>query len=118
MIDPKAILAASSAAQQFGQTAQQSMAAPFLSSIPDMNVASSSNASNIIAGVQQIGNQMLGHMTAIKNSVDGQVFSHQDAQRRQKTYDFKRDMSDLRPTDAQGFPEELGDAFFAPFRTK
>jgi len=118
MIDPKEILAASSAAQQFGQTSQQAMSAPFLASIPDMSVAAGSNASQVIGGVQQIGSQMLGHMTAIKNSVDAQVFSHQDAQRRQKTYDFKRDMSDLRPTDAQGFPEELGDQFFAPFRTK
>lgn len=118
MIDPKDILAASSAAQQFGQTSQQSMMEPFLKSIPDMKVASSSNAGQIIGGVQQVGQQMLNQMTAIRKSVDDQLFSHQDAQRRQKTYDFKRDMSDLRPTDAQGFPEELGDEFFAPFRTK
>lgn len=118
MIDPKEILAACSAAQNFGQSAQQSMMEPFMKSIPDMSVASSSNASQIIGGVMQVGQQMLKQMETIRQSVDSQLFAHQDAQRRQKTYDFKRDMSDLSPTDAAGFPEELGDEFFAPFRTK
>ena len=118
MIDPKEILAASQAAQQFGQASHQAMAAPFLEAIPTLNVASSTNASEIIGHIQGVAGKMLGHMTTIRSSVDNQVFIHQDAQRRQKTYDFKTDMSDLRPTDAQGFPKELADPFFAPFRAK
>ncbi|MDP9044091.1 MAG: DUF6277 family protein [Pseudomonadota bacterium] len=118
MIDPKEILAASSAAQQFGQTSQQAMLAPFLEAIPSMTIASTTNASQIIGGIEQVGTQMLAQMTSIRKSVNEQLFSHQDAQRRQRSYDFKRDMSDLRPTDATGFPEELADQFFAPFRTK
>ncbi len=94
------------------------MAAPFLESVPNMNTASSQNASQMMFGVQDVGAKMLGNMTAIKDSIDRQVFVHQDKQRRQKSYDFQPDMSDLRPTDAQGFPKELADEFFAPFIVK
>lgn len=117
MIDPAAILAASTEAQQFGQSSGSSMAQPFLSSIADMSVASSSNASNLIGNVQQVGAQMLNSMTKIKASVDSQVAAKQDAQQRQKTYDFNVNKADLRPTDAAGFPQETPATFFAPFNT-
>ncbi|MBB5413875.1 hypothetical protein HDG34_007858 [Paraburkholderia sp. HC6.4b] len=117
MIDPKEILAACSNAHQYGQDASSSMAQPFLDSVPDMSTASSSNASNVIGGVQQIGAKMLEHMSTIKASVDKQVMMHQDKQQRQKTYDFNVDMRDLRPTTSVGFPEEMADSFFAPFGT-
>ncbi len=118
MIDPKEMLAASKAAHQYGHSASASMSAPFIESVPDMNAASSQNASQMMFGVQDIGAKMLGNMTAIKDSIDRQVFVHQDKQRRQKSYDFQPDMTDLRPTDAQGFPKELADEFFAPFMVK
>ena len=118
MINPKDILAASTAAHSMGQTASSAMAAPFMAAVPGMNVPSSANASQVMDGVQQAGSQMWQKMTDVKNGIDKQVFSHQDSQRRQKTYDFKPDMSDLRPTDAQGFPKELQTDFFAPFMHK
>lgn len=118
MIDPKEMLAATTAAQKYGQDASASMAAPFLASVPDMSTASSQNASQMMFGVQDVGSKMLGNMSAIKDSVDSQLFIHQDKQRRQKSYDFQPDMSDLRPTDAQGFPKELANEFFAPFTIK
>jgi hypothetical protein len=117
MIDPKEIFAACSDAHAYGQSAGGSMAQPFISSIPDLSTASSSNASNLIGNVQQVGGQMLNNMTKIKASIDSQVFTHQDAQQRQKTYDFKVNNPDLRPTDAVGFPQETPSVFFAPFKT-
>jgi hypothetical protein len=45
MIDPKEMLAASKAAHQYGHSASASMSAPFIESVPDMNAASSQNAS-------------------------------------------------------------------------
>jgi predicted DNA-binding ribbon-helix-helix protein len=117
MLDPKEILAACSSAHEYGQNASGTMAQPFISSISDMSVASSSNASNLIGNVQQTGGKMLDHMSSIKASVDQQVAAHQDAQRRQKTYDFNVNMNDLRPTNSVGFPEEMPGNFFAPFKT-
>ncbi|WP_179404203.1 DUF6277 family protein [Burkholderia guangdongensis] len=117
MIDPKEILSACMDAHEFGQNAGSSMAKPFMSAIPDLSVASSQNASNLIGHVQQVGGKMLDHMTNIKNSIDKQVAAHQDAQQRQKSYDFNVDMNDLRPTDAVGFPQEMPSNFFAPFKT-
>ncbi|WP_199225904.1 MULTISPECIES: DUF6277 family protein [Chromobacterium] len=118
MINPAEILKACSAAHQYGQSAGGSMAEPFMNSVPGMSTASGSNASNMIGNVQDVGRQMLDHMTAIKSAVDKQVAVHQDQQRRQKTYDFQPDMSDLRPSDAKGFPTEMPEAFFAPFMKK
>lgn len=118
MIDPKEMLAASSAAQQFGYNAGASMSAPFIEGAAGMSIDSSSNASSVIGGVQDIGAKMLAQMSDVKKSIDQQVFSHQDAQQRQKTYDFQPDMSDLRPSDARGFPSELANEFFAPFMRK
>ncbi|AUH53590.1 hypothetical protein CXB49_09520 [Chromobacterium sp. ATCC 53434] len=115
MINPAEILKACSAAHEYGQTAGSSVAAPFLSAVPTMSVASSSNVGNLIDGVQDVGTKMLGNMGAIKSAIDQQVAVHQDQQRRQKTYDFQPDMSDLRPSDAKGFPIEMPEAFFAPF---
>ena len=117
MIDPKDILAACTNAHQFGQEASSAMAQPFISSVPDMSTASPSNASNVIGGVQQVGAQMLANMMTIKSAVDQQVMAHQDAQQRQKSYDFNADMRDLRPTNAVGFPGEMPSNFFAPFKT-
>jgi hypothetical protein len=118
MINPKDILAASNAAHAMGQTSAASMSAPFMQSVPGMTVAAGQNASQIMGGVQQVGAQMWQHMSKVKSSVEQQVFVHQDAQRRQQSYDFKPDMSDLRPTDAQGFPKELDNDFFSPFMHK
>jgi hypothetical protein len=118
MIDPKAILDATLAATQFGATAQAGMTAPFTAGIASMNVASSSNSSNVIGGIQQISQQSLGHMTAIKTSIDSQLFAHQGMQRAQQSYDFKTDMDDLRPTDARGFPNELDAEFHKVFNKK
>jgi hypothetical protein len=118
MINPAAILAASQDMMKFGQTHTSAMSEPFVASTPGMTIASSTNASQIIGGVQNVGLQMLQHMGNIRSSVDSQLFAHQDAQRRQKSYDFKPDMSDLRPSDAQGFPKELANEFFAPFVQK
>ncbi|HEY4082586.1 MAG TPA: DUF6277 family protein [Burkholderiaceae bacterium] len=115
MIDPKELLAASAAVQQFGPSAHAALSASFVNAVPGMSIASSENASKIIDGVHQASAKMLKTMSTLKNSVDHQVFAHQDAQRRQKSYDFQPDMRDLRPTDAQGFPQELADRFFAPF---
>lgn len=94
------------------------MRTPFISATPGMKVAWSTNASQIIGGVHSVGAQMLQQMVSIRSSVDQQLFSHQDAQRRQQSYDFKPDMSDLPPTDAKGFPKELDKQFFAPFVQK
>ncbi|MCA8435389.1 DUF6277 family protein [Burkholderia seminalis] len=117
MIDPNEILSACSNAHEYGQNASSSMAQPFMSSVPDMSVASSQNASNLIGNVQQVGGKMLEHMSNIKASVDKQVAAHQDAQQRQKTYDFNVNMNDLRPTSGVGFPQEMPSNFFAPFKT-
>jgi hypothetical protein len=117
MIDPKEILSACMEAHKFGQDSSTSMADPFMSGIPDLSVASSSNASNVIGNVQEIGNKMLGHMSNIKSTIDRQLAAHQDAQQRQQSYDFNVDMSDLRPTNSVGFPQEMPSNFFAPFRT-
>ena len=118
MINPKDILAASSAAHAMGQTSSATMSAPFMGAVPSMSVDSSKNASQIMGGVQQMGAQMWQQMSKVKSAIDQQVFVHQDAQRRQQSYDFKPDMSDLRPTDAQGFPKELDSDFFSPFMHK
>jgi hypothetical protein len=118
MINPKDILAASQAAHAMGQTSSASMSSPFMQSVPSMSVESGKNASQIMGGVQQAGAQMWQQMGNVKNSIDQQVFVHQDAQRRQQSYDFNPDMTDLRPTDAQGFPKELDNQFFAPFMHK
>ena len=117
MIDPAEILAACKDAHTFGQNASSTMAEPFMNAIPDLSVASSSNASMMIGQVQQVGSKMLAHMENIKAAVDRQVAAHQDAQQRQKTWDFDVDMNDLRPTDAAGFPQEMPSNFFAPFKT-
>jgi hypothetical protein len=82
-----------------------------------MSPASSSNVSNVIGGVQQVGSKMMDQMAAINASIQEQVMMHQDNQQRQKTYDFNVDMRDLRPTTSVGFPEEMASDFFAPFRT-
>lgn len=118
MINPKEILAASMAAHALGQTTSAAMSSPFVQAVPRMSVDSAQNASQIMGGVQQVGAQMWQQMGAVKSSIDQQVFVHQDAQRRQKSYDFKPDMSDLRPSDAQGFPKELDNEFFSPFMHK
>ncbi len=118
MINPAEILAASMAAHAVGQTTSAAMSTPFVQSVPGMSVDSAQNASQIMGGVQQAGAQMWQQMGALKTSIDQQVFVHQDAQRRQKSYDFKPDMRDLRPSDAQGFPQELDNAFFSPFMQK
>ena len=118
MINPKEILAASMAAHSMGHAASASMSTPFVESVPGMTVDSSKNASQIMGGVQQVGTHMWQQMSAMKNSIDQQVFVHQDTQRRQKSYDFNPDMSDLRPTDAQGFPKEFDNEFFTPFVQK
>ncbi len=115
MIDPKAILDATHAATQFGATAQAGMTGPFTAGIASMNVASTSNSSNVIGGIQQIGQQSLGHMMEIKSSVDSQLGVHQSKQRAQQSYDFNTDMNDLRPTDARGFPNELDMDFHKVF---
>ncbi|CAG9258744.1 hypothetical protein WK39_22240 [Burkholderia cepacia] len=117
MIDPKEILNACSNAHQYGQSAGSTMAQPFLDSIPTMSTASSSNASNVIDGVLQVGSKMMDHMSKIKASIDQQVMVHQDNQQRQKTYDFNVDMRDLRPTTSVGFPQEMASDFFKPYRT-
>jgi len=117
MIDPKDILSACTNAHAYGQNAGSTMAQPFLNSVPNMSIASSQNASSMIGNVQQVGAQMLGHMSNIKSSVDQQVAAHQDAQQRQKSYDFNVNMNDLRPTTATGFPQEMPANFFAPFKT-
>lgn len=118
MINPSEILAASQAAHAMGQSSAASMSGPFIAAIPSMSVESSNNASQIMDGVQQAGADMWKKMSDIKSSIDDQVFSHQDKQRRQKSHDFEPDMSDLRPSDAQGFPKELDNDFFAPFARK
>ncbi|WP_323123570.1 DUF6277 family protein [Burkholderia alba] len=117
MIDPKEILSACTNAHEYGQSASSSMAQPFMNAVPDMSVASSQNASSLIGNVQQVGGKMLEQMSNIKASVDKQVAAHQDAQQRQKTYDFNVNMNDLRPTNAVGFPQEMPSNFFAPFKT-
>ncbi|WP_050462880.1 DUF6277 family protein [Herbaspirillum autotrophicum] len=117
MIDPKEIMAACNEMHGYGQSAGSSLSESFINAIPDMSVASTSNASNMIGTVQQVGNKMLEQMSNIKSSIDKQVAAHQDAQRRQKTYDFDVNMSDLTPTNAVGFPQELPENFFAPFKT-
>jgi hypothetical protein len=118
MINPKEILAASMAAHAMGQTTSATMSSPFVQSVPSMSVDSAKNASQVMGGVQQVGAQMWQQMSAVKSSIDQQVFVHQDDQRRQKSYDFNPDMSDLRPSDAQGFPKELDNDFFSPFMSK
>jgi hypothetical protein len=115
MINPKEILAASEASHAMGQTASASMSAPFMKAVPDMSIASGENASQVMGGVQQAGAQMWQLMSKAKNSIDQQVAVHQDKQRRQQTYDFSPDMTDLRPSDAKGFPKELEQDFFKPF---
>jgi len=118
VINPKEILAASQQAQQFGASASTSMSQPFMDAVPTMSIASGSNASQMMGGVHDVGSQMLDQFKNVKASIDQQLFTHQDEQRRAKSYDFKPDIADLRPTEAQGFPKELAGEFFQPFLHK
>ncbi|HEY4082030.1 MAG TPA: DUF6277 family protein [Burkholderiaceae bacterium] len=115
MIDPSKIFEAVQHSHNLGASSSASMAKPFMDSVMSRNIASGSNASQIADGVQQAGQQMLGQMNGIKESVLNQLAAVQDGQRREKSYDFKPNMADLRPTEAQGWPKELGNEFFKPF---
>jgi hypothetical protein len=117
MLDPKEIINACNEAHTYGQNAQGSLAQPFLNAAPDMSIASTQNAMDTINAVQGVGQKMLAQMSNLRDSIDKQLAAHQDAQTRQKSYDFSSDMSDLRPTTAVGFPREMPGNFFAPFRT-
>lgn len=117
MLNPKDIINACNEAHTHGQNSSSTLAQPFLKAAPDMSIASSQNAMDTIGNIQGVGQKMLEQMSNLKDSIDKQLTAHQDQQMRQKSYDFKKDMSDLRPTTAVGFPQEMPSNFFAPFRT-
>ena len=118
MIDPKEIQAVFSAAHEFSRKTNETLSAPFLAGAADMSIASAANVSAIVSGAQAIGTKMLSQMTSLKESIDQQVFMHQDAQARQQTHDFTTNMNDLRETVARGFPNEMTDQFFSQFDLK
>ncbi|HYP86478.1 DUF6277 family protein [Variovorax sp.] len=115
MIDPSKIFEAVQAAHDIGASATSTMSKPFMDKVQTRDIGSGDNASQITDGVNQACQQMLGLMGGVKESVLNQLAVIQDKQRREKTYDFQPAMDDLRPTDAQGWPQELGDEFFKPF---
>jgi len=99
-----------------GTAARNQTTAAFMVGTPAMPVASASNASNVIDNVHQNGQQMLANLIQAKNSIDSQVAAHQEKQRSEIPSNFTPDMNDLRPTDAKGFPKELPEEYFAPFK--
>jgi len=115
MIDPAKILEAIQSAQQLGANATSSMSKPFMENAATGNIQSGENASQINDGVTQASRAMLQNMEGMRESILNQLGAIQDKQRREKTYDFKPSMDDLRPTDAQGWPSELSGEFFKPF---
>jgi Family of unknown function (DUF6277) len=116
MFDPSEILAAAQSAHDAGTAARNQTTAAFMAGTPAMPVASASNASNVIDNVHQNGQQMLANLIQAKSSIDSQVAAHQQKQRSELPGNFKADMSDLRPTNARGFPRELPEEYFAPFK--
>ena len=116
MLDPNELTAAIKSANQFGAEARTATTAGFMAGVPGTDVASASNVANVIDAVHATGLQMLGSLSQIKGSIDSQVFAHQEKQRAQRSYDYAPDMSDLRPTDAQGFPKEHAAEFLATFK--
>lgn len=115
MIDPSKIFEAVQHAHSLGADATNTMSKPFMERVVTRDIYSGENASQITDGVNQACQQMMGQMGGIKESVLNQLSAVQDRQRREKSYDFKPAMDDLRPTDAQGWPRELADEFFKPF---
>jgi hypothetical protein len=115
MIDPSKIFEAVQNAHSLAPDATSSMAKPFMERVTTRDIYSGENASQITDGVMNTCQQMMGQMNGIKDSVLTQLAVIQDRQRREKSYNFKPAMDDLRPTDAQGWPKELGDEFFKPF---
>ncbi len=115
MINPADILAAANAAAAMGQSSAASMSSPFIQAIPSMSVGGPQNASQIMNGIHESGSKLWAEMGVLSKSMNDQVAAHQEKQRSEKPHDFKPDMSDLRPSDAKGFPKEMASDFFAPF---
>lgn len=115
LIDPTKIYEAVQSAHSLGANATSSMAQPFINRVTTRDIQSGENASQINDGVNGACQQMLGQMSGMKESLLNQLSAVQDRQLREKSYNFKPAMNDLRPTDAQGWPKELGDEFFKPF---
>lgn len=115
MIDPSKIFEAVQNSHSLGADAQASMSKPFMDRVTTRDIYSGENASQITDGVNKACEQMMGKMGSAKESVLTQLSAIQDQQRREKSYDFKPAMDDLRPTSAQGWPRELGNEFFKPF---
>lgn len=115
MIDPSKIFEAIQQSHSLAESAASSMAKPFLKQATTRDIYSGENASQITDGVSNACKEMLGQMDGVKDSVLTQLAAIQKEQRREKSHDFKPSMDDLRPTDAQGWPKELGDEFFKPF---
>ena len=115
MIDPSKIFEAVANAHGLGVDAMATMSKPFMDRVATRDICSGENASQVTDGVTKACEQMLGQMGAIKESVLTQLSAIQDRQRREKSYDFKPAMDYLRPTDAQGWPRELGGDFVQPF---
>ncbi len=115
MIDPSKIFAAIEASHQLGNQMGETLSKPFLDKAATRDIYSGENASQIVDGVMNACTQMMGQMETVKDSMLNQLAAVQDRQLREKSYDFKPSMGDLRPTDAQGWPRELGDEFFKPF---
>ncbi len=118
MLDPHVIASAAKSSPHIGSEARTTVATGFLAGVAGMDVDAASNAANVHTAVQLTSQQMRESLAGVKDAIDAQVKAHQNKQRARRSFDYQPDMDDLRPTDATGFPRELSDAFYAPFKRR
>lgn len=115
MFDPSEIISAAASAHQMGTEARNQTTTAFMVGTPAMPVTAN-HASSVIDNVHAHGQQMLNNLNSVKTKLDSQVAAHQAKQRSAIPGNFDPDMNDLRPTDAQGFPQESPEQFLAAFK--
>lgn len=116
MLDPKDIIASIQASLDQHNTMQSAASAGFGAGVAGYNINGPANASLVINGVQNAVNAMIENMNNVKRSLDDQLEAHQAMQRAETPPGFTVNTEDLRPTNATGFPNELMDNFFKPFK--
>ena len=116
MLDPQVIVSTAKSSRHFGSEARAATAGGFMAGVPGMDVNADGNAANVVGTVEATGLQMNESLAGVRSALETQLKAHQDKQRARRSFDYQPDMNDLRPTDAQGFPKELAEQFYAPFK--
>jgi hypothetical protein len=116
MLDPNVIPDAAKAGRQHGSAERDGTTGGFMAGVPAMEVDASGNAAHVEGTVRATSMQIGSSMADVKSSIESHLKAHQAMQSARRTFDYKPDMDDLRPTHAKGFPRELPEEFLAPFK--